>query len=523
MRPILIVLHRLGSGGVTQAVLDQARMFSEAGRDVAIATLDDNPHFAASIEDLRNSGRLAASVPVHNIYDDSARAAGDARPARRAMSKARRTLGRLAEPLAQVRTSQDLIETGTDAHGAYRRHFTAAGEYYAFDRLDEDGGIKHTNFFENRFLIRRDEMAGEHVARRTWFTTDGGANRVEFLTAEGFIYAQRWMNPENGRGVGVYVAEPSTRRMRRFNGLPDWHVAWLQDLVDRSSTAPYVIAETASTIAKTLRLRRSSAVRIAMMHNSQVGEPFAVDSPLRTDYDDVFAQLDQLDAFVVLSERQRADMAERLGNEDGFTVVPNALRLPPRPDVERDPRLVSVVSRLAPQKALHEAIHAFSHVLEDVPDARLEIYGRGPSKKELEDLVAELGLSGSIRFMGRTSEPNAAMARSVCTVSTSDWEALPLSIAESLAVGTPVVSYDCLYGPSTLIRDGETGIIVPRGAREQLAEGVVRLLHSPSETNAMGTAGRADISSRLSFETVLREWDDTFRHADRRSGLRSPR
>lgn len=543
MRPILILVHKLGSGGVTQAVLDQVRMFSDVGRDVAIATLDDDLNFARSIAELRESGRLLATVPVLNIYEDSARRAGAALPeapsaapttgpasvSAQALAAARRTGDRLRNAFREIKKSsgftaspEELLENGTDAHGAYCRHFSSAGEYYAFDRLDDEGTIKHTNYFENRVLIRRDEMVNGSPARRTWFASNGEANRVEFMTPDGFIYAQRWVSPVDGRGVGVYVADPASQTMRRFNGLPDWHVAWLQSIVDEYSTAPYVVAETASTITKMLKLKRSSAVRIAMMHNSHVAAPFNIDSPTRPDYDDTFAKLDDLDAFVVLSERQRTDMVDRLGHEDVFAVVPNALGIPRRLDVARDPRLVSVVSRLAPQKALDEAIRSFALVLDDFPDARLEIYGRGPDKKKLQDLVAELGLGSQIIFMGRTSEPQSVMARSVCTVSTSDWEALPLSIAESLVVGTPVVAYDCLYGPSTLIRNGESGVIVPRGSRDELARAIKQLLRSPSGADRMGDVGRTDIANRLSFEAVLRDWDKAFAHADGRSGLRAP-
>lgn len=542
MRPILIVVHKLGSGGVTQAVLDQVRMFSDAGRDVAIATLDDDLNFTKNIADLKESGRLLRSVPVLNIYEDSARrsnalrqydsvptaTAGQATVSSQALAVARRTGNRLRGTLRGIRNApvpsarrNELLENGTDSHGAYCRRFSTSGEYYAFDRLDDDGAVKHTNYFENRILTRRDEMADGIPARRTWFATNGEANRVEFMNPEGFIYAQRWISPEDGRGVGVYVADPASHTMRRFNGLPDWHVAWLQDIVDRYSTAPYVVAETASTITKMLKLDRSSAVRVAMMHNSHVSAPFNIDSPTRPDYDDTFAKLDKLDAFVVLSERQRTDMVDRLGCGEVFVVVPNALRIPQRPEVRRDPRLVSVVSRLAAQKALDEAIRSFALVLDDIPDARLEIYGRGPDKEKLQDLVTELGLGNQISLMGRTSDPQSVMARSTCTVSTSDWEALPLSIAESLVVGTPVVAYDCLYGPSALIKDGESGVIVPRGDRTELAQAVTRLLRSPSEAEEMGAVGRADIASRLSFDAVLREWDKAFAHADGRSGLRS--
>lgn len=521
MRSVLIVVHRLGSGGVTNAVLDQSHMFLGAGYDTTIATFDDDPGFAESIDELRASGRLPRGVDVLNIYADSSRAASGAFPLALRPRRVRAAAGRFLARRLPRWAQHELVERGRDKHGPYARRFTRTGQYSAFDRLDEKGETLHTNHFENRVLIRRDELSQGAVSRRTWFAVDGSPNRIEFVSPTDVVYAQRWLSPEDGHGVGVYVADPHARTMTRYSGLPDWHVAWLQGVVDRCPTPPLVIAQTASAIPKVLSLRRSSALRLAMMHNSHVATPFTIDSPTRPDYDATFTQLDELDAFAILSERQRGDMVDRLGHEEAFTVTPNAIRVPDDVpvDVEVDPNLVTVVSRLAPQKALHEAIHAFSAVLRSMPEARLEIYGDGPDRKRLKALAHELGLQDKVLLMGRTDDPHSVMARSVCTISTSDWEALPLSIAESLVVGTPVVAYDCLYGPSTLIRQGESGIVVPHGDRDALADAIVTLLRSPDLAQDMGRAGRADISSRLSFDAVLREWEATFAHAERRSGL----
>lgn len=528
MRPIIITLHQLGHGGVTNAVLDQAQMFSEAGYPTTIATMDDSPASSTRVEELRGSGRLPAEVEVRNVHRDARDAAsvGGAAPALRRLTGAAqrlaphlRGLSHRSRHLLGRSPAADLVETGTDRHGSYRRHFAPDGEYRSFDRLEDDGSVRHTNVFENRVLVRRDEYAEGSVSRRTWFTPEGKTNRVQFLTPDGFCYLQRWIDPDNGRGVGVYAADRGSGVVTRYNGLPDWHVSWLQELVDESPVAPYVIAETASTISKTIRLRRDSAVRMAMMHNSHVAAPFRLDSPTRPDYAAIFDRLGSIDAYAILSERQRSDMVDRLGSPEVFTVVPNALRIPDRPQVERDPHLVSVVARLAPQKALHEAIEAFAAVVQEVPEARLEIYGRGAERERLEALAAERGLADSVIFRGRTSTPEEVMARSVCTISTSDWEALPLTIAESLLVGTPVVAYDCLYGPSTLIRDGVTGRVTGFGDRAELAAAIIDLLRHPATVERWGEAGRRDIVERLSFPQVLTAWQDAFAYAERRAGL----
>lgn len=521
-RAVVIVLHQLGFGGATKAVLDQAGMFSRAGREVVVATFDDNPTQSERVRTLISSGQLPEDVRVMNVHEEHCRraeaAAERSKPATLVEKVVRRGRARLVDvPLAPER----FVEEGEDSHGSYRRAFSAEGDLLDFTRLSAKGKVKHVNYYENAHRVRRDQYLHGAPHVRTIYDADGSPIRELFLARDGFCYAQRWIDPDTSKGRGLFVPDRASGTVQKHSGLPAWHVAWLQDLVDSFPVAPYVIAESSSAITKVMDLRADSAVRLAMMHNSHLTAPFEIDSPLRSDYDTVFRRVEQLDAYVVLSERQRGDMVERIGGEDVLTVVPNVLRFPDLPTVQKDDQLVSVVSRLAPQKSLHEAIHAFAMVHDELQAARLEIYGGGPSQQELESLVEELGLTETILFKGRTQEPLNVMARSICTLSTSEWEALPLSIAESLGVGTPVVAYDCLYGPSTLIKDGETGFVVPRKARKELAEAVLSLLRDPARARGMGAEGRADVKRTLDEDAVVATWQKSFDHADERFTARN--
>lgn len=521
-RPVVIVLHQLGFGGATKAVLDQAGMFARAGREVVVATFDDEPTQSARIAELVASGTLPRAVRVLNIHEEHRLKA----ESRSTGAASHGWLEKLKRGGGEARSDDDhaterFIEDGKDSHGAFRRAFDGAGELLDFTRWNDDGGVKHINYYENAQRVRRDSYVDGFPHVRTIFDADDIAIRELFLAKDGFCYAQRWIDPKTARGKGVFVVDRRAGSVSKHSGLPAWHVAWLQQVVDSFAVAPYVIAESSSAITKVMGLRANSAVRIAMMHNSHLTAPFEIDSPLRTDYEAAFERVEELDAYVVLSERQRRDMVERIGGADVMTVVPNVLRFPDVGTVQKDPDLVSVVSRLAPQKSLHEAVHAFALVLDRHPSARLEIYGSGPSKDELEALVDELGLTSSIVFKGRTQESLKVMARSVCTLSTSEWEALPLSIAESLGVGTPVVAYDCLYGPSTLIQDGVTGFVVPRGAREALAESILSLLKDSELAMRMGAAGRADVKRNLDEDAVLSTWQAAFDWADGRFDARN--
>jgi glycosyltransferase involved in cell wall biosynthesis len=83
---------------------------------------------------------------------------------------------------------------------------------------------------------------------------------------------------------------------------------------------------------------------------------------------------------------------------------------------------------------------------------------------------------------------------------------MPLSILESEASGTPVVAYDCLYGPAALITDGVDGRLVPRGDRDALAAAVVALLRDPEAAVRMGRAAQERARAQHGRDRVLSRW-----------------
>jgi glycosyltransferase involved in cell wall biosynthesis len=501
-RPILIVLHQVGYGGVSNAVLDQSTMFSEAGHPTTIVTLTPDLDLER-LDALRATGRLGAEVAVRNVHLDHQRA-WEAAPA-------------VVDPTGAhaLGASEGLVvERGEDETSAHERWFDPFGGYLAFARRHEDGTLASLTRMRDRVPVSHERFdADGRVVRANEVSAAGHKTRELFFEPGGHAYATRIAHPDTGAGRGVAVTVPGDEGepvTTRFAGLPQWHTSWLGDVIAEFE-APIVIAETPTTIPKVARARRADDVTVVgMLHNNQFAAPFTVGSPLRNDHVAVFDLLDRLDGLVVLTDAQRRDVIDLGARPERVHVVPNATaRVAHTPSLEdKDPRLVSVVSRLAPQKALHEAIYAFGSVLAEVPDARLEIYGSGPSTADLQGLVSELGLDGSVRLMGRTPEPHAVMARSICTVSTSDWEAMPLSILESGATGTPVVAYDCLYGPEALIDDGVDGRLVGRGDRDALARAIVDLLRHPEEAVRMGRAAQERTRTRHAREQVLARWLD---------------
>jgi len=150
------------------------------------------------------------------------------------------------------------------------------------------------------------------------------------------------------------------------------------------------------------------------------------------------------------------------------------------------PPVVVVVTRLVDVKRLDHALRAFAVACTAVPAARFEIWGTGPDRDALESLAAELGVADRVDLHGFTDDPVATFRRGRLSVSTSQSEGFGLSMLESLAAGTPVVSYDYRYGPRDMISDGRDGRLVRDGDVDALATALSDLLAHGTRARIMG-------------------------------------
>jgi glycosyltransferase involved in cell wall biosynthesis len=159
------------------------------------------------------------------------------------------------------------------------------------------------------------------------------------------------------------------------------------------------------------------------------------------------------------------------------TLIEQASRAPGHPWFEDpDHPVVIGVGRLVSQKNFRLLIDAFAKVKRARPSTRLVILGEGDERNMLEEHIQRLGLQQSISLPGFIENPYACMARAGVFVLSSDFAGLPTALIESLAVGTPVVSTDCLSGPREILQGGRLGELVPVGNVEALARGIERAL-----------------------------------------------
>jgi glycosyltransferase involved in cell wall biosynthesis len=151
--------------------------------------------------------------------------------------------------------------------------------------------------------------------------------------------------------------------------------------------------------------------------------------------------------------------------------------------------LVLAVGRLIEQKDHATLLRAFARVHEAQPEARLAILGWGRLEHELRALARELGLEDRALLVGRV-EPRDWLERADVFAHTSRWEGFGIVLLEAMLSGLPVVATRVSAVPEIVV-DGETGMLVPPGAIDDVAAALTTLLADRALAHRLGDAGRA--------------------------------
>ena len=154
-------------------------------------------------------------------------------------------------------------------------------------------------------------------------------------------------------------------------------------------------------------------------------------------------------------------------------------------------------------------VEAFAAVHDKHPDYILKIYGpdgEDGTLQRIEDNIRKFHLESCVKLMGGSDSLEKEIPEAAVFAYSSDYEGMPNSLTEAMAMGLPVVSTDCQCGgPRMLIRDHINGLIVPVRDPGALAAGICYLIEHPQEAEQMGTEARklADIANT---KAIFEQW-----------------
>jgi glycosyltransferase involved in cell wall biosynthesis len=162
-------------------------------------------------------------------------------------------------------------------------------------------------------------------------------------------------------------------------------------------------------------------------------------------------------------------------------------------------KIVSIVARLQAVKGHRVFLESARRVLSRKPDTRFWIVGDGELRQELERASRQLGLAKDVSFLGYRNDARTVIASSDVVVCTSSFEEFPRCVLEALSLGRPVVA-SSVGGIPEIIRDGETGLLVPPGDPGAMASGILRLLDDSDFARQLATAGQKFVDENFTLE-----------------------
>lgn len=226
------------------------------------------------------------------------------------------------------------------------------------------------------------------------------------------------------------------------------------------------------------------------------------------------------DHLVCISDGVRDRFENHRVDDSKFTTINTGVDVAEfDPDREYDPieslstggPTIAQVGSIHPRKGQDLLVEAMGYVADDVGEFTLAFAGdvsedQREYKNDLERRSTELGIDHSVVFLGWCDDIPALLSRTDIFALPSHNEGLPRSILEAMAMGVPTVATPA-GGTEELVRDGETGFVVPMDDSEALGAAIRDLCTDPDGRVEMGRNARQLVVDEYSVEAYVEEFE----------------
>ena len=168
--------------------------------------------------------------------------------------------------------------------------------------------------------------------------------------------------------------------------------------------------------------------------------------------------------------------------------------------------IVSLI-RLRPHKNLAMLVRSFAALASRYPQWELHIYGEGPERGKLSNLIESLGLANRIRLCKPVPDVLPILQSAAIYVQPSNREGFSNAVLEAMACQLPVIVTDYPGNPRDFITDGQNGIIIPVGDEAALTEALGKLMSDDSERARLGEAA-GYVCDRFSTDRIAQQWHE---------------
>jgi glycosyltransferase involved in cell wall biosynthesis len=229
------------------------------------------------------------------------------------------------------------------------------------------------------------------------------------------------------------------------------------------------------------------------------------------------------DRLIVVSELDRErGLAHGIGRPESYDVIRSGIELDrfraPTRDreavrrelgIEPDQLLVGTLSCLKPQKAPLDFVRAAEAAYRRNARLRFVIAGDGELGSQVREQVRELGLEGIVHLLGWRRDVVELLHAMDVFLLTSRFEGLPRAVLQAMAAGTPVVA-TAVDGTPEVIKDRETGLLVPPSRPDAAAERLVELIEDEQLRRRCARQARRELGRGFDIHGMVADLDQLY-------------
>jgi len=496
MKTIIIPVNTLAEkrGGLVRAAIRKANLLSqENDYKIVIIVLSYQKHLAEVVMNMKNEGKLAESIEVINVIQ-------------------------YLNPKPEYRTRKLRIMEKIKGKKIVR---IKAGKNYRF--YDNGTYILSTNMNKDNGrleFIDHLEMGRIRVLREEYDFRGNLARYVEYRNNNATMH--RYVDKNRKCFLTVWVDEKTGNWMRAidFNtgkeyiGMSNFYINVINQIVNKFEN-PVIfslfseklknIPEDGKNLDYIISKLDSNVKKIASLHNTHLEDPYTDKDKVQHVFKDLFENTN-FDRIVVLTSEQKKDI-ESVFNCD-INVIPNSHDFSiPQYNVEKDINRIVMVSRIDAKKRVDLAIEIMKIISDKDSELYLDFYGFGYNDELEERVYSKVKESGlkNFNFKGFTSNVNEELQKSGMSILTSDTEAFPLTIMESIASNVPCISFDIKYGPKDMIIPGKNGYLVNKNDIEGFADKIIECKERLKKGEFKNISGTV---LNISSDKVKKQWID---------------
>lgn len=473
-----------GYFGMTSAMFRRCEEMSKRGVASTSLTLDFVENIYDFEQKARDANKIHESVVLRNPYLDMAKVA----------DKWFQTVGGMYL---------------NHSHFAYYNKSNDCFEYYK-----PNGCLVNEASMQPKKLIKELKDGSGNSIQRTYHTNERGGVEVEYcFSPNGLCLSIRRTNLATKKLIDFLVFDYQVFVVREYESSYDWSIEWIDSII-KNPEQSMIVVDGPGSARKLASLATQNICKVYVLHNNHNDDNGKLTK--RDEWN--IKNRHKFDAVVALTDQHTNDLVDEFGKE-GFCTIPNFTKLTVKQlDIQPIANRVGFFGQLIDRKGVKDAIQAIAILHKNNIPATLDIFGVTPNLTDLDktletygEVVQQYRLEQYVTFHGYTQNTPEEMAKSQCVIFPSYSEAQPMTIIEAMLVGTPVVSYNCKYGPAYMIEHHRSGMLVDKvGDVGTLAKYVYEVLSKPDFRKMLSDNAKIQAQKFTDSDSLFQKWLDVF-------------